>query len=237
MNLIEDNWKYIQATTAAKAVEIAKKIGRMSDIEDLKQEVLFYLIKAEKRYDPTRSQPKTFINMILTYAQKNLLRRMYRMKRRVNITTVDLQTVQVDQLLAPSSTTADIGDFIEILPEPDRTICRQMILDGISAGIIARRQGKSKDELLAMVREAMRPIAVQIGIRAARQSDGEVTDRQDHPPTPAKPGPVQTGRGSSRKRIFEPTPGEVIPKYDRLSFTRRARRGKITKIISGEQKP
>ena len=229
MNLIEDNWKYIQATTAAKAVEIAKKIGRMSDIEDLKQEVLFYLIKAEKRYDPKRSQPKTFINMILTYAQKNLLRRMYRMKRRVNIATVDLQTVQADQLLAPSSTTADIGDFIETLPEPDRPICRQMILDGISAGVIARRQGKSKDELLAQVREAMRPIAVQIGIRAARQSDGEVTDRQDPPPPPDHPGPPPTGRGSSRERKIGSTPGEVIPKYDRLSFTRRARRQKSKK--------
>ena len=141
VNLIEDNWKYIQATTAAKAVEIAKKIGRMSDIEDLKQEVLFYLIKAEKRYDPKRSQPKTFINMILTYAQKTILRRMYTNKRIANTMTVNINVTPPEQIIAPSSaTTADIGEFIETLSEPNRTICREMIIDGISAGIIARRR-------------------------------------------------------------------------------------------------
>lgn len=221
MNLIEDNWTYIQATATAKAVEIARHFGRLSAIEDLQQEILYYLVRAEKRYNPERSQPKTFINMILTYAKKDLLRRMYRMKRRTNIMTVDLQSIPADQIIDQSNTaTADIEEFIPTLPEPERTICSQVIIDGISAGIVARKQGRSKDEILSMIREAMRPIAVQIGIRAAR-TDGELTD---HPTTTTKAGPPPTGRGSSQRRIFKSTPGEVIPKQHKLSFSWRARR-------------
>lgn len=84
----------IKATATAKAVEIARHSGRMSDVEDFTQDVLCYLIERAGQYNSKRSQPKTFINMILTYAKKDLLRRMYRMKRRTIIKTVELHQTQ-----------------------------------------------------------------------------------------------------------------------------------------------
>lgn len=189
MKLFENNWDYIMATAAAKAVEIARHAGRMSDVEDFTQDVLFYFVSHADQYDPKRSQPKTFINMILTYAKKDLLRRMYRMKRRAGIKTIELHQTEAESIIDDCSTAAeDIADFIEALQEPERTLCRQVIVQGISAGIVARKQGKSKDEILSLIREAMRPVAKQIGIRAARESDGRPTE------PPSKPGTPQVGR-------------------------------------------
>lgn len=196
MKLFENNWDYIRATAAAKAVEIARHAGRMSDVEDFTQDVLFYFVSHADQYDPKRSQPKTFINMILTYAKKDLLRRMYRMKRRAGIKTIELHQTEAESIIDDCSTAAeDIADFIEALQEPERTLCRQVIVQGISAGIVARKQGKSKDEILAMIRRAMRPFAASIGIRAAVVSDEEVTEAADHP---ADPDP---GRGTPPPRV------------------------------------
>ena len=196
MKLLEDNWDYIKATATAKAVEIARHSGRMSDVEDFTQDVLRYLIERASQYNPKRSQPKTFINMILTYAKKDLLRRMYRMKRRTIIKTVELHQTQAENIIDERSTvSADVAEFISTLQEPARSICRQVVLQGISAGIVARQQGQSKDEILAMIRRAMRPFAASIGIRAAAVSDEEVTEAADHP---ADPDP---GRGTSPPRV------------------------------------
>ena len=196
MKLLEDNWDYIKATAAAKAVEIARHSGRMSDVEDFTQDVLCYLVEHADQYNPKRSQPKTFINMILTYAKKDLLRRMYRMKRRTSIKTVELHQTQAENIIDEDNTIpADIADFISSLQEPIRTISRQVVMQGISAGIVARKQDKSKDEILAMIRRAMRPFAASIGIRAAAVSDEEVTEAADHP---ADPDP---GRGTPTPRV------------------------------------
>lgn len=168
MKLFENNWDYIRATAAAKAVEIARHSGRMSDVEDFTQDVLCYFVAHVDQYDPKRSQPKTFINMILTYAKKDLLRKMYRMKRRASIKTIELHKAEAENIIDDRSTAAeDIADYIESLPEPERTLCRQVVMQGISAGIVARRLGKCKDEILHLIRDAMRPVARQIGIRAA----------------------------------------------------------------------
>ena len=196
MKLLEDNWDYIKATATAKAVEIARHSGRMSDVEDFTQDVLCYLIERAGQYNPKRSQPKTFINMILTYAKKDLLRRMYRMKRRTITKTVELHQTQAENIIDECSTvSADVAEYISTLQEPDRSICRQVVLQGISAEIVARKQDKSKDEILAMIRRAMRPFAASIGIRAAAVSDEEVTEAADHP---ADPDP---GRGTPPPRV------------------------------------
>lgn len=195
MKLFENNWDYIRATAAAKAVEIARHAGRMSDVEDFTQDVLFYFVAHADQYDPKRSQPKTFINMILTYAKKDLLRRMYRMKRRAWIKTIKLHQTEAESIIDDSTTTAeDIADYIEALQEPERTLCRQVIVQGISIGIVARKQGKSKDKILSLIREAMRPIAKQIEIRAAKESDGRPTEP---PPSPAPRRSAEGAGGAS----------------------------------------
>lgn len=196
MKLFENNWDYIRATAAAKAVEIARHAGRMSDVEDFTQDVLFYFVSHADQYDPKRSQPKTFINMILTYAKKDLLRRMYRMKRRAGIKTIELHQTEAESIIDDCSTAAeDIADFIEALQEPERTLCRQVIVQGISAGIVARKQGKSKDEILSLIREVMRPVAKQIGIRAAAVEGDDGPEAGDRP---AAPDP---GRGTPPPRV------------------------------------
>ena len=189
MKLLEDNWDYIRATATAKAVEIARHSGRMSDVEDFTQDVLCYLVERADQYNPKRSQPKTFINMVLTYAKKNMLRRMYRMKRRTNVKTVELPKALAESIIDERSTiTTDAAEFIDTLPEPMRTISRQVVMQGISAGIVARQQGKSKDEILGMIRQAMRPFAASIGIRAGDCDD----HRGDLDPDPAPPaGPSE----------------------------------------------
>ena len=189
MDLLSDNWEYIQATAAAKAVEMARHSGRMSEIEDFTHDVIQYLIEHAEHYNPRRSQPKTFINMILTYAKKDLLRKMYRMKRRTILQTVELKEAE-SLTKEENSKSYDIVEFITILPEPIRTITRQVVIEGISAGIIARQHKKRKDEILEMIREVMRPLAIQIGIRTA------VSDGAD-PRTETDPDPREDPQGTT----------------------------------------
>ena len=202
MNLIEDNWKYIQATAAAKAVEIARISGRMSEIEDFTQDVLFCLVKHADQFDPKRSQPKTFINMVLSHAKIDLLRRMYRIKRSATIKAVELRTVPAEKFsYEPDNTFRDISEFIETLPEPARTITRKVIIDGISAGIVARQNGRSKAEILDMIQKAMRPFAVSIGIRPAVETDGGLTDGTPPGTPPDRPGRSDTPAGPPGDRF------------------------------------
>lgn len=206
MKLFENNWDYIRATAAAKAVEIARHAGRMSDVEDFTQDVLFYFVVHADQYDPKRSQPKTFINMILTYAKKDLLRRMYCMKRRAGIKTTELHQTEAESIIDDCSTAAeDIADYIESLQEPKRTLCRQVIVQGISAGIVARKQGKSKDEILSLIRKAMQPVAKQIGIRAAKEFDGRPTEP---PPSLAPSRSAEGSKGTPEPRFCGLPPGK-----------------------------
>ena len=141
--------------------------------------------------------------MILTYAKKDLLRRMYRMKRRAGIKTIELHQTEAESIIDDCSTAAeDIADFIEALQEPERTLCRQVIVQGISAGIVARKQGKSKDEILSLIREAMRPVAKQIGIRAAAVEGDDGPEAGDRPAAPTPAGGTPPPRVGSSDNPF-----------------------------------
>ena len=176
MDIIKDNWQYIQATAQSKAVEIAQHVKRIGDIEDFTQDLLLFLLKRAKRYRPDRGQPKTFINMILTFGQKDMIRRMFRNKRRVNYCTVSLEQGHAARIRNGDSFDGrEIDYHIESLPEPDREICRAYVLDRISIRKIAIMTGREAQEIERTIKKAMQPIAVRLGIRAALRS-GEVTE-------------------------------------------------------------
>ena len=88
MEFFENNWQYIQSNAAAKAVEIATKTGRLADIEDFKQEILLFLVRRGYRFDQEKGQATTFIEVCMDSARKNIIRNIYRKRKRFIIDTV-----------------------------------------------------------------------------------------------------------------------------------------------------
>jgi len=82
MSFFEKYFAYIDACATARAWEIAYTTNRY-DIEDYKQEMFLYLSKHIDRYNPERSCPHTFINLLMTSAKKIVLRSMGRNKNRM----------------------------------------------------------------------------------------------------------------------------------------------------------
>lgn len=95
MNFIEDNWAYIKETAEARAVEIAVKTRSFQDVPDYMQDMFLFLSKRATKYDPARSQPKTFINIILRSAKINIQKRIFRHKNLI-ITNADKGPRQYD---------------------------------------------------------------------------------------------------------------------------------------------
>lgn len=82
MSFFEKHYEYINACAIARAWEIAYSTGRY-DIEDYKQEMFLYLIRRIGTYQPERSCPHTFINLLMTSAKRTILRSMARNKNRI----------------------------------------------------------------------------------------------------------------------------------------------------------
>lgn len=205
ISLIEDHLEYVRATATAKAVEIGQHTGRLADIEDYKQEIFCYLIEHIEQYDSLRSQPKTFINMIIRFAKKEILRRLYRQKRRVCIEAVTIEPFEMTIIDERTNNYAEIAEFIETLSEPDRTICYDLFIQGYPTGIVARRFGRNKAELLMIVRQALRPLADRFGIkdyysRATNdgENNGQITNADGSPPASA---PARRSKGTSQTRL------------------------------------
>lgn len=110
--------------------------------------------------------------------------------------------------------TVDICDYIAALPEPQRSLCRAMVIDGESTDNIASRLNVTPREVLRRTRKAFAPLAVQYDIRNATKylpvlksvirvrSDGKLTA---HPA-----GAIQSSRGG---KVGEGSKTEkVLPK-------------------------
>lgn len=83
MDFIEKHLKYAEQCAFCRAIEIAEITGRFSEIEDFKQDILVWLLRRAKSYDPTRGKPLTFISMTAATAKKRILRRLRRAKNRI----------------------------------------------------------------------------------------------------------------------------------------------------------
>ena len=210
MKILEDNWDYIQATARAKAVEIALYSGRRGDVDDFTQDLLCFLVKRVDRYNPCRSNPKTFISMILTYAKKDLLRRMYRIKRRAAIETVELSSDLMDFLIVPdyNSTRMEIREFIFALPSPDRQIADQILLQRQSIESVARQNGVSRQEILDQLRDSLRPLADLLGVKSddnKKQSDDTSNEKW---PRSTPRGKVDDLKGTPHTPFRDPVRGK-----------------------------
>lgn len=82
MSFFEKCFTYIDACATARAWEIAYTTNRY-DIDDYKQDMFLYVAKGIDRFNPERSCPHTFINMLITSAKKNVLRSLNRQKNKI----------------------------------------------------------------------------------------------------------------------------------------------------------
>jgi DNA-directed RNA polymerase specialized sigma24 family protein len=82
MCFFEKHYEYINACATARAFEIAS-VTKRYDIEDYKQEMFLYVIQHIDRYQPERSRPHTFINLLISSKKKMIFRSMSRNKNRI----------------------------------------------------------------------------------------------------------------------------------------------------------
>ncbi len=75
----------------------------------------------------------------------------------------DLPSNSTEQMLAAF----DIREFIDRLPEPERTMCFSLIMEGEKVRMIAEAHGVHPKTILRHVRRALAPLARTFGILAA----------------------------------------------------------------------
>ena len=110
--------------------------------------------------------------------------------------------------------TADICDYIAALPEPQRSLCRAMVIDGESTDNIASRLNVTSKTILRRTRKALAPLAVQYDIRTASKylpaSKSVIRVRSDGRVTAYPAGAIQSSKGG---KVGEGSKTEkVLPK-------------------------
>ena len=138
MTFFDEHYEYIYATANAKAVEIARATGLMSDVDDIRQDLIIAILKNMETYNPTKSKPKTFISMCLNSARKNKLKSLFADKRRVDM---PCNRSDCEQIREQASTAGEqLPDAINTLPAWHAKVCRS-ILSGRSIAQVAKENG------------------------------------------------------------------------------------------------
>ena len=108
----------------------------------------------------------------------------------------------------------DICDFIRKLPDPERDLCEDLIIDGTSVKTAAEQRGVSSKTILRHARRALAPLAQSYDIKGAEKYADK--DKDGEEPTETQIPPVKTpGRQPSvdRRRdvggSFRDPPGAV----------------------------
>ena len=158
------NYDYILSNATAKAVEIAQKTGKYSDVEDFRQMILIFMWKRVGRYKKEISAAKTFIEVCMESAKKNIIRDFFRKKKK------EIETVRLDGFIEQNSAdekrnhVADIVEFIENLPDQEKEICRMYLLDDLTIQAIARERKCQRKVISAVLRRSLLPLAVSLGV-------------------------------------------------------------------------
>jgi len=110
--------------------------------------------------------------------------------------------------------TVDICDYIATLPEPQKSICRAMVIEDESPDNIASRFNVTPREILRRTRKALAPLAMQYDIRNATKylpvSKSVIRVRSDGKVTAHPAGAIQLSRGG---KVGEGSKTEkVLPK-------------------------
>lgn len=166
MNLIEANWEFTRITATAQAVEICRITNRMQDCQDVTQDILAFVSKRISTYNSQRAQPKTFINMLIKYAKKIILRKHYRALRKYGEITMENIEDYNERLYDDNENTMEkLKDWIDAMPDGEvKTICVQLFCEQIAPYNVGILHKKTKQEILDIARSAMAPIAYELGL-------------------------------------------------------------------------
>ena len=122
----------------------------------------------------------------------------------------------------------DISEYILSLPEPARSICRAVVLEGRKVSQVARIFKVSRDRISRIMRNALRPLAEDFDIVPVRQKTAKVTDDGSDPTGAGRGAPPRGAReggdGSFRAPNPESTTAEVVTNLHTLSFPGRGTR-------------
>lgn len=178
LDFFEKNYEYIFASATVKALDVAKKTDMPNDIEDFRQEVLIFLARRIKHYNPAKGAVKTFIEVCAESARKNLIRNIHR--RKINIEKQDDMTI-INSIPQPESIVPDLDDYINALPEPARTMCHQFFREDLPVRLIGRRFAITSDDVVSQIRQHMAAFAAEHGVTGKG-----TTGRTFTPPPPGK---------------------------------------------------
>lgn len=166
MNLIEKHWEFTRITATAQAVEICKMTNRMQDCQDVAQDILVFVSKRIGTYNSQRSQPKTFINMLIKYAKKIILRKHYRALRKYGEITIENIDDYNERICDEKENRMELlTDWIDAMQDgEEKTICVQLFIELIAPYKVGILHRKTKQEILDIARSAMAPIAYELGL-------------------------------------------------------------------------
>lgn len=148
MTFIEEHFEYVFKTATGKAVEIARATGMWQEVDDFRQDLIAAIITRMPCYDQTKSTPKTFIAMCIGSAKKDLLDKLFRDKRRVNMKSCALAEDHEER--QEDATVALYPEACECLPTKLCEICRA-IMSGQSVASIAHALGVPKRRIMRAI--------------------------------------------------------------------------------------
>lgn len=185
MNLIEEHWEFTRITATAQAVEICRATGRMQDCQDVTQDILAFASLRIDNYDSARSQPKTYINMLIKYAKKIIMRKHYRMKKRFGeIITENIEDHQDRIFDERDEMAGHLKEWIQDMEEGEtKDICAKLFIEQETPYKVGIAFGKTKDEIISIAKKAMAPIARDLGlIRNDAAQPQTVSKKRGGPP-------------------------------------------------------
>ena len=186
-DFFEENYEYILSHATVKAIEIARKTGMFSDIEDFRQDLYCFLAKRIRHYRPGKGAPNTFIAVCFESAQKNILRNIYRKKRRFVMDAIPLENAAPITAIV-NATPEEFQEFIATLTQPARNICRAILIENQPLPDVSKFYHLPQQEILTIIREAMAPFARMIGISdTGRDSGGDHSQGTPETGFPALP--------------------------------------------------
>lgn len=108
----------------------------------------------------------------------------------------------------------DIRDYIAALPEPQKSLCHALVIEGESTNSVAGRFNVTPKTILQRTRKALAPLAVQFDIRTASKylpvSDSVIHIKSDGRVTARRIGAIIAWRGGKAGR--PPKIEKVLPR-------------------------
>lgn len=133
------------------------------DAKDLRQDFLLTLVRAERRYDPTKCPLDRYISMVLNWRYKHHVRELAREDEAEDVISLDeMTTDDLEELVEPAAerrlrqleTRLDIETILNRLSDDDRTLCRLLMMHspresaemlGIHTSTVYRRAARLRD--------------------------------------------------------------------------------------------